>query len=178
MQPTPFQNPSEEHRLGPSDAPVTLLEYFDFQCPYCAQAESPLRSTLDTFDAQAALIVRHFPLTQIHQWAGPAAVASEAASNQGRFWEMHDRLFALQQELSMETIMDIAGELGLDRAQFLTDFQSQKVFNRVNRDISEGLHAGVEGTPTVFINGSLLNQDVSTESLGEAVRAHLRSRAA
>jgi protein-disulfide isomerase len=169
---------SEEHRLGSSDATVTLIEYFDFQCSYCAQAEPPLRSMLDTFEGEAALIVRHFPLTEIHKWAGPAAVASEAASNQGRFWEMHDRLFALQRDLSIETMMDIARELGLDVRKFIADFQSQKVFNRVNRDIVEGLHAGVEGTPTVFVNGALLNGDVSTQSLTEAVSAILRSRAA
>jgi protein-disulfide isomerase len=178
MQPQPSHHPFEEHRLGPSDAIVTLVEYFDFQCPYCAQAESPLRSTLDMFEGEAALIVRHFPLTEIHKWAGPAAVASEAASNQGRFWEMHDRLLARQQHLSIETMMDIAGELGLNRAQFTADFQSQKVFNRVNHDIAEGLRVGVEGTPTIFVNEALLNGDVSHESLSEAVSAVLRSRAA
>ncbi|HEU4682995.1 MAG TPA: DsbA family protein [Nitrospira sp.] len=178
MQPHGASHPSDVHRLGPPDAAVTLLEYFDFQCPYCARAESPLRDTLDRFEGQAALVVRHFPLTQIHNWAGPAAVASEAASNQGQFWEMHDRLFARQSELGMSTIWDIAQELGLDQAQFLADFQSQKVFNRVNRDIAEGQRAGVDGTPTVFINGMVLNGEVSHESLGEAVWAVLRSRAA
>lgn len=171
-------NHSSEHRRGPAQAGATVVEYFDYQCPYCASAREPIRHVLKSYEHDAALVVRHFPLTEVHEWAAAAALASEAAANQGRFWEMHELLFGHREELDLDLIVDLADELGLDRGKFVADLESPDVISRVNRDIAEGEHDGVDGTPTLFVNGVRLEGEVSIASLTRAIVTALRSKAA
>lgn len=161
--------PRQEHRLGPTEAGVTVLDFFDFECLHCAEAEHPLRQVLDAFEGEVALVVRHFPLTESHAWANAAALASEAAANQGKFWEMHDLIFQYQNDLSTEMLLGLAVELGLDTDQFEADMKNADTQARLDQDLDEGERLGVDGTPCIFVNGVRLEDEITFESLSRAV---------
>lgn len=171
------QKQPTEHCRGPTHPKVKIVEYLDFQCPYSAEAEGPINQVLDVFGNDVALVVRHFPLIKTHAWAEEAALASEAAALQGKFWEMHDLLFANQDELSNEGIFALAESLGLDMQQFTRDFQSTECLARVNQDKLKGLRQGVHETPTIFVGGHKIDQ-VSFASLSRAVAGSLSAAAA
>src|SRR4051794_20672206 len=142
-----------DHRRGPTDG-VLLVEYGDFECPYCRDAFSPVKKVTERMAAQVAFDWRHFPIAAKHPHAEHAAQAAEAAAAQGRFWEMHDLLFANQKALGDDDLVGYARELGLDVERFSDELRSGRYADAVRADMDEGLRLGVQGTPTFFIDGS------------------------
>lgn len=142
-----------DHIQGPATAPVTLVEYGDFECPYCAAAYLIVKKVQDVMDDQLRFVFRHFPLTQIHPHAEPAAEASEAAGAQGKFWEMHDLLYENQHTLDPWHLVGFAEELGLNRDRFVRELEDGTHRPRVREDFMSGVKSGVNGTPAFFING-------------------------
>lgn len=162
-----------DHIRGPKDAPVTLVEYGDFQCPYCGQAEPVVRELLAEFGADLRFVFRHLPLEDVHEHARLAAEAAEAAGAQGSFWEMFDLLFAHQDALTADDLLDYARTLGLDVARFSADLRKRKHALRVERDIDSADQSGVTGTPTFFANGLRHHGAFDIDSLQALVRAAL-----
>ena len=142
-----------DHVQGSESAPVTLVEYGDFECPHCGAAYVILKEIQEVIGKQLRFVFRHFPLTQIHPHAEPAAEASEAAGAQDRFWEMHDRLFENQHLLDPVQLVGFAEALNLDTDTFVREFESHRYHERVREDFMSGVRSGVNGTPTFFING-------------------------
>lgn len=140
-----------DHILGPPSAPLTLVEYADFECPFCARATGVAAAVRDHFGGDLRYVVRHLPLPDVHPHAELAAAAAEAAAAQGRFWDMHDTLFTHQDELEMEDLAGYAGNLGLDVEQFLRDIDEQRHAARIREDVAGAEASGARGTPTFFI---------------------------
>ncbi len=138
------------HVYGALDAPVTVVEFGDFECPYCAAAAPVLRTLVDTSDDQVRLVFRHFPLFQPHPYALTAALAAEAAGEQGAFWPMHGTLFKHQDRLSDGDLVRYAADLGLDTSS-IVGAAAQRFGDAVERDYAEAADFGVHGTPTVFL---------------------------
>jgi protein-disulfide isomerase len=162
---------------GPADAPVTIVEFSDYQCPFCARSEPLVKEALGAYPSQARLVYKHFPLTAIHPQALPAALAAAAAQKQGKFWEMHEKLFANQRALAPEQIAQYAREIGLDMARFESDIQSDTVKAAVQEDVQLGQRAGVRGTPTIFVNGKIL-QNRSLDGFRQLIDPALKEAAA
>lgn len=142
---------------GAADAPVTFTVFSDFQCPYCARLGPFLDEVQAKYPNEVRVVFKQFPL-RMHPFAQSAALASLAARNQGKFWPLHDRLFANVSQLSEEKIRALAGEAGLDLARFEQDLKSPELRNEVQRDVELGVKAGVKGTPSVYVNGKLLRE--------------------
>ncbi|MDI9613704.1 MAG: DsbA family protein [Acidobacteriota bacterium] len=154
LPPLRFELQSSDHpALGPADAPVVLTLFSDFACPYCRQYGETLRKIAAHYDRQVRLVFRQFPLRNLHPNAERAAEASLCAADQNRFWEMHDLLFAAPDGLGEEAIRAMAASLELDGAAFGSCLGSGRHRDRVRKDIREGSTAGVDGTPTLFVNG-------------------------
>jgi protein-disulfide isomerase len=132
---------------------VTLLEYGDFECPYCGAAHSIIRDIERQMGSEMCFCYRHFPLTSAHPHAGLAAQAAEAAGVQGKFWELHDTLFEQQVALDEADLIRYAVSLGLDHHRFARELANQTYAPRVHEDLISGARSGVNGTPTFFING-------------------------
>ncbi|MPZ26701.1 MAG: Na+/H+ antiporter NhaA [Micromonosporaceae bacterium] len=164
-------DPERDHVRGPADAPVTLVEYADFQCPYCGQAEPVVRDLLAEFGTELRYVFRHLPLADVHEHAQVAAEAAEAAGGQGRFWEMHDLLYAHQDALSTEDLIGYAGQLGLDVEVFTEKLRKRRYASRVARDVESADQSGVSGTPTFFANGRRHHGTYDLGSLTALVRA-------
>jgi protein-disulfide isomerase len=160
-----------DHVLGSRTAPVTLLEYGDYECPFCGAAHLVVKQLLRIKDDEVAYAYRHFPMTQIHPHAQQAAEAAEAASEQGRFWEMHDLLFTHQDRLGVGDLLGYAAELRLDVARFALDLDAHTYAPRVREDFLSGIRSGVNGTPTFFVNGVRHNGGYDLDSLLTAVSA-------
>ena len=141
-----------DHIQGPATAPVTLVEYGDFECPYCAAAHVIVKKTQEIMGDDLRFVFRHFPLTQIHPHAEPAAEASEAAGAQDRFWEMHDLLYENQPRLDLTHLIMFAEELELNTRRFISDLEHGIHRERVREDFMTGVRSGVNGTPAFFIN--------------------------
>ena len=168
-------DPERDHIRGPMKAPVTLVEYGDFECPYCGLAEPVVRELLaDTGDLR--FVFRHLPLTDVHQHAQLAAEAAEAADRQGAFWPMHDMLMEHQGALTKRDLLRYAAELGLDQAQFATDVRDHVGAAHVAEDVDSADLSGVSGTPTFFVNGKRHYGAYDIDALTEAVRS-ARARA-
>ena len=144
----------EDHATGPADAPVTLVEYGDYQCPYCGRAYPIVKRAQRALGNELRFVFRNFPLAEAHPHARLAAQAAEAAGAQGKFWEMHDTLFENQDALEAEDIMGYAESLGLDTARFARDLEAETFAKRVRDDFRSGVKSGVNGTPTFFMNGA------------------------
>jgi protein-disulfide isomerase len=140
---------------GTADAPVTIALFTDFQCPYCARIVPLLNQVLEKNKGKVKLVYKNFPLST-HPFARKAAAAALAAGRQGKFWEFHDRLFQSYNRLNDQVIQEQAQQLGLDMQKFEKDMNDPQVMQVINQDYQDGLKAGVRGTPTIFINGSLL----------------------
>jgi hypothetical protein len=164
-----------DHVRGPADASVTLVEYGDFQCPYCGQAEPVVRELLG--DADLRFVWRHLPLTDVHPQAQMAAEAAEAAAAQGAFWPMHDLLLDHQDQLRVVDLIRYAGELGLDQERFHNDVMQHPYADRVAENIESADQSGVSGTPTFFINGQRHYGAYDIATLTAAIRtARARAR--
>ncbi|WP_226925112.1 Na+/H+ antiporter NhaA [Georgenia thermotolerans] len=144
-------DPARDHVRGPAAAPVTLVEYGDFECPFCAKATGAAREVRAHFGADLRYVFRHLPLPDVHPHAELAAAAAEAAGAQGMFWEMHDLLFAHQDELELADLAGYAGELGLDVEAFLRDVDGQRHAAQIREDVASAEASGARGTPTFFV---------------------------
>jgi Na+/H+ antiporter NhaA len=159
-----------DHVRGPEDAPVTVVEYGDFECPYCGQAESVIRELLAEFGDEVRYVWRHLPLTDVHPHAQVAAEAAEAAAKQGAFWEIHDLLLAHQDALRIPDLLRYAEELRLDVGRFEEDVRKHEGAGRVAEDVDSADLSGVSGTPTFFINGRRHHGAYDIDTLSKAVR--------
>jgi protein-disulfide isomerase len=159
-----------DHVLGPETALATLLEYGDYECPFCRAAQPSVKQVLQALGDELRFAYRHFPLTQIHPHAALAAEAAEAAGAQGRFWEMHDLLFTNQDRLSIKDLLVYAQLVGLDLERFALDLEQHTYRPKVREDFMSGVRSGVNGTPTFFINGIRHNGGFTPDELIEAIR--------
>ena len=146
---------ADDHSLGPADAPVTVIEYADFECLHCARVHPILKQLRDEIPDALRLVFRHFPLVADHPRAAGAARAAVAAGRQGKFWPMHDRLLEYQAYLSADAFRLHAEDLGLDIDRYMSDLVDPTVTARIERDMASGRAIGVRGTPTFFVNGVL-----------------------
>ena len=167
---TPSVGP-RDHVAGPEDAPVTLVEYGDYECPYCGKAYPIVKEIQKRMGKRLRFVFRNFPLNTLHEHAGVAAQAAEAAAAQGKFWEMHDILYENQNDL--DDVQQYAIKVGLEIYQFEADLSGEKYAKRVRDDFRGGIRSGVNGTPTFFINGMRFegewtNADAFTAALEEA----------
>jgi Na+/H+ antiporter NhaA len=163
-------DPERDHVRGSQDAPVTLVEYGDYECPYCGQAEVVIRELLDSFGTELRYVWRHLPLNDVHPNAQTAAEAAEAAAAQGAFWEFHDQLLAHQDELTPPDLRRNAEELDLDMDRFWDELRGRDHAERVAEDVASADASGVAGTPTFFINGRRHQGAYDIEALSTAVR--------
>lgn len=165
--------PERDHIRGPVDAPVSLVEYGDFQCPFCGAVHPVVEEVRAKMGTNLRFVFRHFPLTTVHPYAFGAAEAAEAASAQGQFWPMHDLLFDDQQRLALASLVARAEALRLDVEQFESDLAGHVHAARVEEDFVSGVHSGVPGTPTFFVNGVRYEGPPNVASLLAAVELSL-----
>jgi protein-disulfide isomerase len=169
---------TQDHARGPRNAPVTLVEYGDFECPFCGQAYYVLKEIEAELGAELRRVYRPFPLTRVHPHAETAALASEAAGAQGMFWEMHDLLFEHQDALGDDDLLEEAQSLGLDLSDFELAMRTRAFLPRIRENVLSGLRGGVTGTPTFFINGIRHQGSTEYPVLVEALRRAAESRSA
>jgi len=167
-----------DHTKGPTDAPLTLVEYGDYQCPYCGAAYPVVKRLQKTLGRKLRFVFRNFPLTQAHPYALIAAEAAETAALQGKFWEMHDLLFEQQTLLEPDIIPLWAKRIGLDLEKFGNDIKQGAVNKHIQEDRQSGILSGVNGTPTFFINGTRYDGSPDYSSLRAALESELDLRSA
>ncbi len=167
---------AHDHAEGPADAPLTLVEYGDYQCPYCGAAYPVVKRLQKKLGKKLRFVFRNFPLTQAHPYALIAAEAAEAAALQGKFWEMHDLLFEQQTFLDPEVIPSWAKKIGLSLEKFRNDIKRGVVEKRIQEDRQTGIRSGVNGTPTFFINGTRYDGSPNYGSLLAALESELELR--
>jgi protein-disulfide isomerase len=144
---------SRDHSKGPTSAMITIVEYADFQCPYCGQQYAVLQELAARFTTDLRIVYRHFPLTEIHAYAMIAAETAEAAGAQGMFWQMHDLLYRNQPRFDPDGLLEYAEALDVDLDQMARDLETSRHRDRIRDDVLGGVQSGVNGTPTLFING-------------------------
>lgn len=158
--------------LGKKDAKVVIIEYSDYQCPACAYASASLNEVQKSYPNDVAVIYRHFPLAQ-HQFAFDAAVASEIVGETGKFWEMHDALFANQDKISQDEILSIAESLGFNRTDFANKMKDKKYKDPVYADQTQGEDLGLDHTPTLYINGIEYAGNLDKDSIISEIKKYL-----
>jgi protein-disulfide isomerase len=163
-----------DHVLGAEHAPVVVIEYGDFECPTCKQAAPTVRLLLERFASRVRVAFRHFPLEEAHPHALAAAEASESAGEQGKFWEMHDLLFANQEHLAARHLHSYAERLGLDMARFTAEMDDHVYMQRIREHQESGRRSHVRGTPGFFVNGRIQDVSFGLGRLFDAVGAALR----
>jgi protein-disulfide isomerase len=168
----------DDHIQGPPDAPVTLLEFGDYQCPYCGEAYPVIKQLQQALGDKMRFVFRNFPLTTVHPHAEEAAEAAEAAGAQGKFWEMHDRLYEHQDELTHPQLLGHARRLGLEIGKFEDELDRHVYLTRVREDFISGVRGGVNGTPTFFVNGVRHDGSYDFQTLLEAVQTQIKRSAA
>lgn len=160
-----------DHIQGAKNAPITLVEYGDYQCPSCAIAYPHIRHLMHQFYGDIRFVYRNFPLQEVHPYAMMAALAAEAAALQGKFWEMHDIIYENQKDLDGNSLFYYAEVLNLDIQRFSNDWQSPDLMLKVEADFESGVRSGVNSTPTFFLNNERLNSYYdSYESLEDAIK--------
>jgi protein-disulfide isomerase len=160
---------ASDHLLGGEHAAVTIVEYGDFECPNCRQAAPAVKLILEHWRGRVRLVWRHFPLEGVHPHALSAALASEAAAAQGKFWEMHDVLLENQGHLKTNHLRGYARRLELDPARYEAEMEDQLYLQRVREQIDGGGKSGVRGTPTFFVNGAIQDVSFGLQALRERV---------
>jgi protein-disulfide isomerase len=163
----------QDHVQGPAGAPVVLIEYGDYECPFCKQAEPVVRELRRRLGDHLQVVFRHFPRTDVHPHARHAAEAAEAAAAQGKFWEMHNLLFANQQALDDDHLVSYAASLGLDTDRFRRELSEHVYKERVHTDLVSAIDSGAHGTPTFFINGVKHEGSDTLEDLLDAIHTQL-----
>lgn len=169
---------ARDHAEGPADAPVTLVEYGDYQCPYCGAAYPVVKRLQKMLGKKLRFVFRNFPLTQAHPYALIAAETAEAAALQSKFWEMHDLLFEQQAVLEPDIIPAWAKRLGLDLEKLGNDIAHSVVEERIREDRQSGIRSGVNGTPTFFVNGARYDGSPDYGSLLAALESELAKSSA
>ena len=169
----PLSPPLEEvaHVRGSRDAPLQLMMFGDFQCPFCLGAQKSLRRVRERLGERLLFAFRHLPIPEKHPMAMLAAEASEAAAVQGQFWEYHDALYANQPKLSLETMLEIGRELGLDAERISAEIDAGAHRDRIDRDLASAAASGATGTPTFFVNGERVFGAYDASSLVEALES-------
>jgi protein-disulfide isomerase len=162
-----------DHAIGPERAPVTLVEYGDFECPNCKQAVPAVKLLLARFDQRVRFAFRHFPFEEAHPYALQAAEAAECAGGQGKFWQMHDLLFDQQRHLRLRHLFGYAEQLGLDMARFTAEMDDGIYLQRVREHQRSATRSGVRGTPGFFVNGRIQDVSYGLQSLFDAVETEL-----
>jgi len=165
---------SYDHRLGPEHAPVTLVEFGDFECPNCKQAAPATKLLLERFEERVRFVFRHFPLVDVHPHALLAAQAAEAAGAQGKFWPMHDLLFDNQSHLKAQHLHSYAERVGLDMARYTAEMDDEVYLQRIREHMESGKASGVRGTPTFFVNGRIQDVSFGIRALFDAVEGALK----
>lgn len=165
-----------DHALGAVHAPVTVVEYGDFECPICKQTAPGLRLLLERFPGQVRLVFRHFPLEEVHPHAMLAAEAAECAASQGKFWEMHDLLFANQGQLKANHLHGYAERLELDMVRYAAEMGEHVYLQRVREHLDSGRRSHVRSTPGLFLNGTIRDASFGLDALFRAVDALLVRR--
>ena len=155
---------NDDHIFGNSNAILELVEYGDYECPHCGHAYPIVKDIQQKFRNDLKFVFRNFPLSEIHPHSFLASLASEAAAQQGKFWEMHDIIFENQKTLEPDNIFLFAKKLSLDMGRFKNDIRQPQLIDKVNNDFEGGLRSGVNGTPTFFING--IRYDGEWEGMG------------
>ena len=168
----------QDHAAGSASAPLTLVEYGDYQCPHCAAADLVVRAVQKAFGADLRFVFRNFPLTEMHPAAEPAAEFAEGAAAQGKFWEAHDAIFAWSRRhgppsLGPEAFTSIAASLHLNAVALEAGVIEHRYLERIKQDFSGGVRSGVNGTPSFFINGQRFDGAPTLEDLSETLRALL-----
>ncbi len=161
----------EDWGRGRAGAPVTIVEYGDYECPACQRAYVEVEKLLTTERGNVKFVYRHFPLMRIHPQALGAALSADAAGHQDKFWEMHSKLYESRSQLGDERIRAYAQELRLDMDRFARDIKSKEIEAHIRQQRLEGARSGVNGTPTFFVNGTRYDGDFTHEALAAAVRA-------
>jgi protein-disulfide isomerase len=170
-RPDPLLQPDEktDHIRGPASAPVTVVEYGDFECPSCLQADAALKVMLPHFGDQLRLVFRHYPLREAHPHAELAAEAAEAAGAQGRFWPMYEMLFANQQHLKEKQLRQYAESLGLDLPRYENEMKDHVYLQRVQEHMQSGERLGIRSTPAFYVNGVFTDVSFGLQHLHEAI---------
>jgi protein-disulfide isomerase len=166
-----------DHSKGPANAPVTLVEYGDFECPGCGAAYPIVNLVLQHFGPKLQFVFRHFPLTQVHPNAEPAAESAEFAGAHGRFWEMHDGIYENQDRLGSPLLFALAGALELSELELRNALASEKYAPKIKSDFLGGVRSGVNGTPSFFVNGRQHEGSYAFEDLVAAIEQHLHAKA-
>jgi protein-disulfide isomerase len=159
-----------DHMRGPAGAPVTVIEYGDYECPYCRGAAPDVHLLLGEYPGMVRFVFRNFPILQLHPYAERAAEAAEAAASQGKFWEMHGLLLRPASRLDVDSLYGYAEQLGLDIARFRSDLASHAYAVRIERDVQEGIRNGVNATPKFYVNDQRIDSKLSLKNLTGAVR--------
>lgn len=146
-----------DHIQGKKDADIVIVEYGDYQCPYCGAAYPILKEMMQKYGKQIKFVFRNFPLSEMHQYARPAAIVAEAAALQGKFWEMHDAIYENQRLLNEPFLLELVEKLELDPHQFNVDIKKSELAAKVDSDFESGILSGVNGTPSFFVNGRKFN---------------------
>jgi protein-disulfide isomerase len=165
---------SADHVLGPASATVTVIEYGDFECPYCRAAYPAVKILLKRFQDRVRFVFRHFPVVEMHPHAERAAESAETAGAQGRFWQMHDLLFENQQHLSDEYLRQYALQAKLDLQRYDQDMNSRTHLQFVHEQMNSGKERGTRGTPTFFVNGVIEDVSFGMDTLYKAIEANLQ----
>jgi protein-disulfide isomerase len=168
---------SHDHAKGPASAAVTLVEYGDYQCPYCGQAYWVLQDIEASFRNDLRFVFRHFPLTEVHPFAMLAAEAAEAAGARGKFWDMHAALYQNQDALDLDSVLAYGAALDLDAESMRADIESHRHVPKIQDDFMGGVRSGVNGTPCFFINGVRHDGAWDAASLSRAIASTRRDRA-
>jgi protein-disulfide isomerase len=168
--------PGDGPSRGPAMAPVTIIEFSDFQCPYCAQAIPMLKRLMDKYSDQVRFVYRNFPLETIHPNALNAALAAECANEQEHFWQMHDALFADQKVLDVSYLEERAIQVGLDMVKFRECMSTQRYIDKVRQDVTDGQKYGVRGTPTFFVNGYRYTGSLDFDTFDQIVQQALSNK--
>jgi protein-disulfide isomerase len=159
--------------MGPAEAPVTIIEFSDFQCPYCRRVQPTLKRLMHEYEGQVKLVYRNFPLRNIHPQAQKAAEAAQCAAEQDQFWPYHDKLFSTSR-LQVDDLKQYAQELGLDTQQFNTCLDSGKYVSKIEQDLQDGSKAGVSATPSFFVNGQPVSGALPYDDFKELIDTALR----
>jgi protein-disulfide isomerase len=161
----------KDHALGPATAPVTLLEYGDYECPDCLNSQPIVAAVRERFGDRLRFVFRHFPISSIHPHASLAASVAEAAADQGKFWEMHETLFRHQKQFGEIDVTHLALRLGLEVYRFESSLGRDLGRKRIESDYQSGLRSGVTGTPTFFINGQRYQGPIDPTALTIAIES-------
>ena len=160
---------NQDHFRGDKTAPVKLVEFSDFQCPYCQRAHATLEQLVDDYQGEVAWVYKHFPLESLHPYAFQAAEASECAAEQGKFWEYADTLYANQSLITPDYLKTAAGNIGLDQKDFNDCLTSGRYQGKVEDNFSEGEAAGITGTPGIYVNDILIKGALPIEQFKQAI---------